>query len=91
SALLKGDWKIQRITRPATKDMLYDLASDPGERNDLAATATDRLAELQRDLDAMQATSAPPLWPSLIEAPVPVDGPIDGTYDPTDAYVYWSN
>jgi arylsulfatase A-like enzyme len=91
SAILKGDWKLQRVTRPAPADMLYDLSADPGERQNLAATATDRLAELQADLEAMQAASAPTLWPSLIEAPVPLDGPIDGTYETTDAYVYWSN
>lgn len=91
SAVLKGDWKLQRVTRPEPKDMLYDLATDPGERADLAGTAAERLAELRRDMDAMQAASVPPLWPSLIEAPVPLDGPIDGTYDKADAYVYWSN
>jgi arylsulfatase A-like enzyme len=91
SAILKGNWKLQRVTRPAPADMLYDLSTDPSERNNLAFIEKERLAELGGALESMQDASASPLWPSLIEAPVPLDQPIDGTYDAGDAYIYWQN
>ncbi len=90
SALLQGDQKIQRLKRPE-KTLLFDLKNDPTEHKNIAATDTTGLAKMSRLLDAMNAAQARPLWPSLLEAPMPVDGPINGKYTPKDEYVYWQN
>jgi len=49
TALRKGDWKIVR-TRPEQDWMLFNLASDPGERSNVAGRKTDVLNELVIEL-----------------------------------------
>ncbi len=49
--LREGDWKlIERRAKDGTKHELYDLASDPYEKHDLAATQPDRVAALAAKL-----------------------------------------
>ena len=43
-----------------------------------------KLAEVDGD-------QAKPLWPSLLEGPIPVDHPLGEPDKPTDEYIYWSN
>ena len=45
AAVLQGDWKY--IWRSDGVELLYDLATDPGEQHDLAAARPDRLAALR--------------------------------------------
>jgi arylsulfatase len=47
-AIRQGDWKALHLPAPYGPGtwQLYDLASDRGEINDLAATHPDKLAEL---------------------------------------------
>jgi arylsulfatase A-like enzyme len=86
TSLMDGDWKIVRTTtgfyvtsafhRDAGDVELYDLAHDPEERRNVAATEPARLAEMQARLDAWMAAhgvaagSAPPV-------PVPAVAPAD--------------
>jgi arylsulfatase A-like enzyme len=85
-----GDWKLQVSERPK-KAWLFDLASDPTERVNLAATQPERVAALRALLDAHDAEQSPPLWPSLLEGAIRIDPPLGAAEDPDDEYVYWAN
>jgi len=55
AAWLDSDWKLHRIenkTSGAVRWELYNLADDPKETRDLAASETERTASLRRSLDA---------------------------------------
>jgi len=63
SAVRKGDWKLYRYYHEKGDGQheyrLYNLKDDLGERNDLAATEPQRVAELDALLDAhLEATGA---------------------------------
>jgi arylsulfatase B len=61
-AVRQGDWKlIWRTLLPSSVD-LYNLAQDPSETNNLAAAHPDKVAALQRRLDALAGESAKPLF-----------------------------
>ena len=89
-ALLHGDWKLQTAKHPE-KTWLFNLKDDPSERTNVAEASAAELQKLTSELQAIDAEQSKPLWPSLIEGPVPLDGPLDGTYDKNDEYVYWAN
>ena len=89
-ALRSGDWKLQRTENPA-RSRLYNLATDPTEQHDLAATEPLRRAGMEAQLQRFNAAQAKPLWPSLLEAPVSIDHPLNRPILPTDDYIYWSN
>ncbi|MBL9188889.1 MAG: sulfatase-like hydrolase/transferase [Opitutaceae bacterium] len=59
-AVRSGDWKLVQ-QRGERKVELFDLAKDPAEKNDLAGTHPDRLAELTRLYDAWLDQMAEPL------------------------------
>jgi arylsulfatase A-like enzyme len=85
------DWKLQLAETPK-KAWLFDLDSDPLEKSNLAASRPDKVRELTAMLDAQDKRAAKPLWPALIEGPMWIDRPVDGTPPPKDAeYVMWSN
>ena len=85
-----GDWKLQVSEHPQ-KTWLFDLATDPTERHDLAGARPEVVAELQATLQRHAAEQVKPLWPSLLEHPIPVDHPGGMPIGPADQYVYWSN
>jgi arylsulfatase A-like enzyme len=60
-AVRQGDWKL---LKPSIDDqpMLFNLAGDPGEQNNLAAANTSKAAELQKLWDAWNANNEPPRW-----------------------------
>lgn len=90
-AVIAGDWKLQLAGTPR-KAWLFDLAKDPTERANLAAARPDKVRELTALLDAQDRRAAKPLWPALIEGPMWIDRPVDGTPMPKDAeYIMWSN
>lgn len=61
-ALRQGDWKlIWRTMLPSSVD-LYNLAQDPSEKNNLAATHTDKVAAFQQRLNALAVDAAKPLF-----------------------------
>jgi arylsulfatase A-like enzyme len=59
AAIRKGDWKLiaSRESR-----WLFDLAADPGERSDLAASQSQRAEALAAELAAWSATLPKPAW-----------------------------
>lgn len=89
-ALLAGDWKLQVSVRPR-KTWLFDLASDPTERHDLAAARPEKVAELADRLAALEGEMVEPLWPSLVEGTVAIDHTLAQPVAPGDEYVYWAN
>ena len=89
-ALRKGDWKLQVMERPK-QDVLYNLAADPGERNNLASQEPERLADMKKRLLAINAQQVKPMWPSLAEAPIYIDKTLKQAPKPGDAYIYYAN
>ncbi|MFN9926916.1 MAG: sulfatase-like hydrolase/transferase [Phenylobacterium sp.] len=85
-----GDWKLQMTQLPA-KAWLYDLASDPTERNNLAESRPDKLAKLQALLAKHDTEQVKPLWPELGMTAVMLDHSLIDPQRPTDEYVYWGN
>ena len=85
-----GSWKLQVSDNP-DKDWLYNLAEDPTEQNNLAATRTDKLGELKALLDAHRATARKPLYPYLAEMPVAIDKTLAERFEPGDEYIFWPN
>jgi arylsulfatase A-like enzyme len=88
--ILAGDWKLQVAGNPK-KAWLFNLKHDPTERRNLAGAAPEKMLELGAKLAAIDAEQAPPLWPSLLEAPLAIDHPLDAPESPDDEYVYWAN
>jgi len=88
--LLAGDWKLQVAETPK-KTWLFRLSDDPTEKHDLSAAEPAKLREMEARLAKIDAEQAKSLWPSLLEAPVPIDHPLDQPWQPGDEYVYWSN
>lgn len=60
AALRQGDWKLVWRTTLPSKAELYNLAQDPGEKNDLSADNADKVAELKKRVDALAAEAAKP-------------------------------
>lgn len=55
-AIRMGEWKAVRVGA-GTTPKLYNLAADPGERHDLAASQPERLRQLARAMDDAHAES----------------------------------
>jgi arylsulfatase A-like enzyme len=89
-AVRAGDWKLQLSQRPPMT-WLFDLASDPTERVNRAASEPERVAQLTALLDAHDAQMSRPLWPSLIEGVIRIDEPVNAPQTSHDEYVYWAN
>jgi arylsulfatase A-like enzyme len=61
AALRDGDWKlVWQATLPSRVE-LYDLKTDPGEKNNLAGAQPERVARMQQKLEAQARQAAPPL------------------------------
>lgn len=89
-AVRSGDWKLQVTERPA-KDWLFDLASDPAEKSNVAAANPQKVAELKQRLEQFQREQAKPLWASLIEIPIGIDKTIKQPLVAGDDVVHWPN
>ena len=83
-------WKLTATERPK-KDWLYNLNTDPTEKNNLAATEPEKLAQLKAKLQAHHAGMPDPRWPSFIEMPIAIDKTLDQKMTPQDDYTYWYN
>lgn len=88
--LLSGDWKLQVSEKPK-KDWLFNLKDDPTEQTNLADSQPEKLAEMKAKLADVNGQQAKPLWPSLLEGPIPIDHPLGEADSPNDEYIYWSN
>jgi arylsulfatase A-like enzyme len=58
AAWIDGDWKLHRIEKKqaGVSFQLYDLATDPQEKNDLAPTEGERVERMRADLEAWLAS-----------------------------------
>jgi len=83
-------WKLIRAERP-NRRWLFNLSSDPGERNNLASQQPQKVAELEALLTAHNAEQAPPLWPSVLDMPQLIDKHGGQAYVEGDEYIYWPN
>ncbi len=62
AAVREGDWKlIWRIPLPS-KVELYNIGQDPSEKDNLAARNPEKVAELQKRINALAETMAKPLF-----------------------------
>jgi len=52
-ALVVGDWKFIHNLKGGPSSELFNLAADPAERNDLAATEPERVARMRVELDRL--------------------------------------
>ncbi len=89
-AVRAGDWKLQ-VTQTPQRTLLYNLASDPGERNELTAHEPAKVAELQAMLAEFNRQQVKPTWPSLGEAPIALDKSLKQKWLKEDAYIYFAN
>lgn len=69
-AVRKGDWKLY-INERSGKTLLYNLATDLGEKNDQSAANPAKLKELQKTLTDWESQLAKSLWPSLRNEQIP--------------------
>jgi len=60
-AVRQGPWKLWE-SRDGAFSYLFDLSSDPGEQNDLAASQPDRVRRLREDFDAWSSDLVAPAW-----------------------------
>jgi arylsulfatase A-like enzyme len=87
---LADGWKLQTTERPDAT-WLFDINADPTEQRNLASELPDRVARMKGMLAAHNAQQAEPAWPSLIEAPIPIDKDLTALVSPDDEYIYWPN
>ena len=85
-----GDWKLQVSKRP-DKVWLFNLATEPTERVNLADKEPARVAELHRLIEAQNAGLPKPLWPGLIEHVNRIDVPSSAPWTKDQEYIYWAN
>ena len=88
--LREGDWKLQSTQLPRI-DRLYDLASDPLEKRNLADSQPDRLRAMKATLERFDAEQAKPLWQSLGAMYVPIDRTLKEKPVRGEDYIYFSN
>jgi len=89
-AVRDGDWKLQ-VNAKQDKVWLYNLASDPEERTNLAAAQPARRAALEALLAAHHRDSRKPLYASTLSMPVRIDKTLAEPFEPDDEFVYWPN
>jgi len=88
-----GDWKLQVNDRPTDglQKWLYNLAEDPTEQNNLAASRTDKVEELDALLAAHQASSRGPLYAPTTQMPLMIDKTMAEKFEDGDEYIYTPN
>lgn len=89
-AVRAGDWKLQIAGRP-DRQWLYNLAADPTERHNLAASEPDRVTAMRRLIALHDRAQKTPMWPALVEAPIRIDVPLNTPWRKGQEYAYWSN
>ena len=84
------DWKLQVTARP-DKQWLFNLAKDPTEQINLAASEPTKVAELLALLDAHAAAARPALYPAVLESAITIDKTLVEPFEEGDDYIYWPN
>ena len=85
-----GNWKLQ-VDSKQGKTWLFNLATDPVEANNLAASEPAKLAELQALLDAHHRNARAPLYASTTDIPVAIDKTGATKVTAEDEIVWWPN
>ena len=85
-----GDWKLQHEGR-RDKNWLYNLADDPTEKNNLADTNPEKLAQLTALLKKHQAGRIPTLYPYSMEVPIQIDKTLADKAAEDDVVAWWPN
>ena len=85
-----GDWKLQVSKHPG-KVWLFNLASDPTERVNLAAREPQRVAQLRKMIEDQNAHMPKKLWPGLLEGAIRIDVPLNAPWNKDQEYIYWTN
>ncbi|WP_017667816.1 sulfatase-like hydrolase/transferase [Sandarakinorhabdus sp. AAP62] len=85
-----GDWKLQ-VDGNQNKLWLFNLASDPGEKANLATSQPQKVAQLKALLAAHHANAVPSLWPHSLISPVLLDKTINQAVAKGDEYILWPN
>ncbi|MET3665995.1 sulfatase-like hydrolase/transferase [Caulobacter sp. 1776] len=88
--VLASGWKLQVAQEP-NRVWLFDLSTDPTERQDLAKARPDKVRELQATLAQLDGQMAKPAWPSLLSGAIYIDHPGGQRAKPSDEYIYWDN
>ena len=85
-----GDWKLQ-VNETQDKVWLFNLQDDPTEQHNLGDAEPARVKELLAQLAEFNSQQKAPLWPSLVEAPILIDKPLNRPQTIDDEFIYWSN
>jgi arylsulfatase A-like enzyme len=87
------DWKLQVNDRPTEgpQQWLYDLAEDPTEQHNLAASRPDIVKQLKDLLAEHQSESNGPLYLSTTQMPVMIDKTLAEDFVEGDEYIYTPN
>jgi uncharacterized sulfatase len=88
-----GDWKLQVNDRPTDglQHWLFDLAADPTERQNLAASRPNIVKQLKDLLAEHRAESDGPLYLPSMQMPVMVDKTLAQGFVEGDEYIYTPN
>lgn len=89
-AVRSGKWKLQTQQSPR-RIWLHNLEDDPGETHNLASTRRDVVDYMTTLLQIHDQQQAAPLWPSMVDAPVPLDKSSRQRLEPGEQYVVWAN
>ena len=85
-----GDWKLQ-LSDPDETPLLFNLAVDPTEQHNLAASEPEQLNRLKRLIETGMSDWSVPLRPPLVTGPQYPDKHLDEPLEETDVSVYWYN
>ena len=85
-----GGWKLIRAARPDHR-WLFNLKEDPTEKDNVASSNPEKVAELEALLAAHNAEQVEPLWPSVLDSPELIDKTGGIPYVEGDEYIYWPN
>lgn len=88
-AIRHGDWKLQTAKFP-DRVWLYDLATDPTERFNLADRMPEKVKELQALYARQESKYLPPAWSATARSRIDIDGYLPDSGDDVD-FIYWSN
>jgi arylsulfatase A-like enzyme len=88
-----GDWKLQVNDRPTDglQHWLFDLAADPTEQQNLAASRPNIVKQLKDLLAEHRAESDGPLYLPSMQMPVMVDKTLAQGFVEGDEYIYTPN
>jgi uncharacterized sulfatase len=80
-----------QVSQQPKKEWLFNLATDPTEKTNLAATEPERVAALKARLQEWNQAQRKPLWPSLGAAAIAIDHTLKQPTKAGEEYVYYSN